>query len=747
MPFPVVNPSLARALAERGYAEPTPVQAAVLREDAAGRDLLVSAQTGSGKTVAYGLSIGHTLLGGEERLGWATSPLALIIAPTRELALQVERELEWLYAGTGARIVSCVGGMDARAERRKLAAGVHIVVGTPGRLRDHIERRGLDISALQAMVIDEADEMLDLGFREDLEFILDATPKGRRTLLFSATLPRAIVTLAQRYQNDALRIEVEATIGGHADIEYRVIRVVPYELERVVVNVLRLFEAPAALVFCNTRDAVRHLSAVLLERGFTTVALSGELSQSERNHAMQALRDGRARVCVATDVAARGIDLPGLGLVIHADLPLNAEVLQHRSGRTGRAGRKGVSVVLVPHSRRLKAQRMLGEAGVRPTFSGPPTVEEIQRLDDERLLNDPVFSAEPAEEDVAAANLLLAAHPAERLVAALVRSRRAGLPAPEEVTDPGDDRPRRRDDRPPAQADRPGRNERTRAREETREQHVPRRERGARRRDADAGARDAGDGIRPFGAEDVVHSTPEAAPSFVGQAEERKRSAPRGDFGSKVVFRVDVGRRKNADPKWLLPMICRRGGVTKREIGAIRIFENETHVEVAEHRAEAFARSVQETRGGGDNFTITPLGAGETTPAQAPRPEFKKRKPFDPDRKPHREGYAAPAGAESAPAPRPDDKKRKAYDPARKPYGEAPSAAPGHESRPPRDDYKKRKPYDPARNAGGGAASAPAGEGARATRADFKKRKPFAPAFKIAEGALRPRKKKSRKPA
>src|ERR1700754_2043444 len=342
------SPPLARALAERQYDQPTPVQSAVLADDAAGRDLLVSAQTGSGKTVAYGLAIANDLLGSAERFEPAAAPLALIVAPTRELALQVHRELEWLYQYADTRVVSCVGGMDPRREQRELAAGAHIVVGTPGRLCDHLRRNRLDVSELKAIVLDEADEMLDLGFREDMEFILEATPETRRTLLFSATLPRGIVAMAKQYQQEAFRIEVAGGDGGHADIEYRAVRIAAGGVEHAGVNVLRFFESPSALVFCSTRDGVRHLQAALLERGFSVVALSGELTQNERTTALQSLRDGRARVCVATDVAARGIDLPSLDLVIHADLPNDAEVMQHRSGRTGRAGRKGVSVLLVP---------------------------------------------------------------------------------------------------------------------------------------------------------------------------------------------------------------------------------------------------------------------------------------------------------------------------------------------------------------------------------------------------------------
>src|SRR5207253_2426454 len=268
-----------------------PVQAAVLEADAEGRDLIVSAQTGSGKTVAFGLAIAPQLLEGDGTLPYALAPVALVIAPTRELALQVSRELIWLYGKAGARIATCVGGMDPSKERRSLAQGAHIVVGTPGRLRDHLERGALDLSSLRVAVLDEADEMLDMGFREDLEEILDATPSERRTLLFSATMPKPIVALAKRYQRDALRISTVGEDRGHGDITYQAIALAPADIEPVVVNLLRFHEAESAMLFCATRENVRRLHASLTERGFNAVMLSGEHSQRERNHALQALRD------------------------------------------------------------------------------------------------------------------------------------------------------------------------------------------------------------------------------------------------------------------------------------------------------------------------------------------------------------------------------------------------------------------------------------------------------------------------
>jgi len=287
---------LQAALTARGYTSLTPVQTAVTDPDFAGADLLVSAQTGSGKTVGFGLALGPTLLGVEPLFDVADAPLALIIAPTRELALQVKRELGWLYGETGVVMASCVGGMDMRDERRALGGGAHIVVATPGRLRDHIMRGSIDLSAIRGVVLDEADEMLDLGFREDLEFILDACPDTRRTLMFSATVPAQIARLAKTYQKDAVRVATTTGERQHADIAYQAMTVANHDAENAIINILRYHEAPNAIVFCNTRAMVNRVTTRLSNRGFPVVALSGELTQSERTNALQAMRDGRARV-------------------------------------------------------------------------------------------------------------------------------------------------------------------------------------------------------------------------------------------------------------------------------------------------------------------------------------------------------------------------------------------------------------------------------------------------------------------
>lgn len=508
---------LAQALALKGYEALTSVQEAVLAEGVAGRDALVSAQTGSGKTVAFGLAIAPEILGGQDVLLYADKPIALAIAPTRELALQVARELEWLYAGAQARLATCVGGMDYRTERRALERGAHIVVGTPGRLRDHIERGSLDLSGLRAVVLDEADEMLDLGFAEDLEFILAAAPPERRTLMFSATVPKEIEKLAGEFQKDALRIVAQGEAKQHVDIEYKAYSVAVRDREHAIFNVLRYYDARTAIVFCKTRVNVNHLLARMGNRGFQVVALSGELSQQERTHALQALRDGRARVCIATDVAARGIDLPGLELVIHADLPSNSETLLHRSGRTGRAGKKGVSALIVTPAEFKKAQRLLSGAKLVAEWSSAPGADDVQAKDDLRILEHPALTA-PLGEEAGIAGELLEQFGPEALAAAFVRLWREGRSAPEVLST---------DNPMPAPA-------------------VPR---------------------------------------------------ERGEFGPSVWFRISVGRAGRAEARWLLPKICDAGSIGKDSIGAIRVREEETFVQIAEGVADKFRTQIDLDKG------------------------------------------------------------------------------------------------------------------------------------------------------
>ena len=242
IPAPIV-----KAMSDKGYENLTPVQEEVYKDDYSGLDLLVSAQTGSGKTIAFGLAIVENILSDNSFFKTPKSPEALIIVPTRELALQVKNELSWLLASSEAKIASCVGGMDIRTEKRNLETKPNIVVGTPGRLKDHIERNHFNVSNIKTVVLDEADEMLDMGFREDLEAILDTTPDDRQTLMFSATVPKGIANLAKRYQKDAVRISIGKSNSQHVDIEYRAFKIVMSDQENAIINTLRYYEATNAL--------------------------------------------------------------------------------------------------------------------------------------------------------------------------------------------------------------------------------------------------------------------------------------------------------------------------------------------------------------------------------------------------------------------------------------------------------------------------------------------------------------------
>ncbi|WP_390625191.1 DEAD/DEAH box helicase [Falsirhodobacter algicola] len=596
---------LAAALDAKGYSTLTAVQEAVIAPELAGRDALVSAQTGSGKTVAFGLAIAPEILNGADRLLFADVPLALAIAPTRELALQVARELEWLYAEAGAVIATCVGGMDYRTEKRALDRGAHIVVGTPGRLRDHIERGSLDLSGLRAAVLDEADEMLDLGFRDDLEFILEAAPEDRRTLMFSATVPREIAALAEDFQNDALRIQTAGEQKQHSDIEYRAFSVASRDKENAIFNTLRFYESQTAIVFCKTRANVNNLMARMGNRGFQVVALSGELSQQERTHALQSLRDGRARVCIATDVAARGIDLPGLELVIHADLPSNSETLLHRSGRTGRAGAKGVSALIVPQAEFRKAQRLLQGAKLVAEWGAPPSAEEVQAKDDERILTHPALV--PAGDDTPLAQTLIESFGAETVAAAFVRLWREGRSAPEVLTDV---------------------------------------------------------------------SAPPAA----------REPRPKGEFGESVWYSLTVGHTGRAEARWLLPKLCEAGGITKNDIGAIRIQQDRSFVQIAKAAAPRF----------GDGLTVEDgidmaRMEGEPSFERPERPRTPRgERPFREDRGPRPERSERPARPPRADRPARED--RPARPPREKaPYQPKPSRFVEDEA--PRAERAPRAPY------------------------------------------------------
>ena len=532
-------PALAEAIAERGYQGATPVQVAVLQAKMRGRDLLVSSQTGSGKTLAFGSLIAQTLLDGDataeghEAAGAAhriRRPSALIIAPTRELANQVRSELAWLFARTPLIVAAFTGGSDIRRDLKSLHAGADLVVGTPGRLVDLLSRKALHLEEVKAVVVDEADEMLDMGFREDLETILGAATTRTRTHMFSATLPQPILGLAARYQKDAARIDARSLgeASTHEDIVHVAYLTAMGDRRKAVVNVLRHNPDQRAIVFGTTREGVADLHRELLSQGFRAVVLSGDRAQAERNRALAALRAGEAQILVATNVAARGLDLPEVDLVVHADLPLNGEALTHRSGRTGRAGRKGTSVLIASLAERRKAERLLAYAKVDFSWATAPGAKEIRAQGERRL--EEALRAEAAAESSAAASAM-----AQRLSPDIPQDRLLLLLLDREL------------------------------------QRLPR-----------------GEVLRPVDTR-VTKSTD-------SYCRDSGPPVSHADFSrDAVVFRVNLGAESRAEPGWLLPLICRRGGVTRREVGAIRVGPKSSEFEIAGEAAQDFALAAAQT--------------------------------------------------------------------------------------------------------------------------------------------------------
>lgn len=367
-------------LAGLGYTEPTPIQRESIPPLLAGRDLLGQAATGTGKTAAFALPLLERIVPG------LSSPTALILVPTRELAMQVASAVQSYGRDLGVRVLAIYGGQSFVQQLRVLRRGVDVVVATPGRALDHLRRGTLPLDELRVVVLDEADEMLDMGFAEDIEAILQATPGGRQTVLFSATLPPRIAGIAERHLRDPVRIEIggERVAVGHPPRVRQVAYLVPRGYRAAALGrVLDLERPGSAIIFCRTRGAVDELSGTLNGRGYRTEALHGGMTQEQRDRVMRRFRSGSVTLLVATDVAARGLDIEQLTHVVNYELPSSSESYVHRIGRVGRAGREGVALTLIePREQRLL--RGIEElTKQRIEVSAVPTLAELRarRLD------------------------------------------------------------------------------------------------------------------------------------------------------------------------------------------------------------------------------------------------------------------------------------------------------------------------------------------------------------------------------
>ncbi|MEB3299507.1 MAG: DEAD/DEAH box helicase [Candidatus Sericytochromatia bacterium] len=576
-----ISQPLLDALGHMQLVDPTEVQAKAYAPALAGRDLLVQSRTGTGKTLAFLLPLMERLGARGERAG-ASGPLLLVVTPTRELAMQVGRVAVRVARPMDRRVAILTGGAPYGDQFRALRQGAEIVVGTPGRLVDHIDRTSLDLSGCAAVVLDEADEMLDMGFAEDLEKILTALPAERQTLLFSATMADPVEAIARRHLRQPEHLALSSGLEAATTLTHRVVEVFPDRRYEALANLFNLEPPDLAMVFCHTKVETETVARRLVADGFKAAYLNGDLPQAVRTRTLEAFRTRQVPILVATDVAARGIDVRGVTLVVNYDMPGSGETYVHRSGRTGRAGREGLVLNLVTPKDRGRVRRLAHEAGIAFETRTIPTAEEVRQRVQERVMEDLAKRCEAGAFDGLEdfASTLLANLEPQRLVAALLQD----LQEATAILASGYDVPVP----PPARA-------RTTPAEgrSPRAPRAPRFEGGYEAADGPARPR------RPFRTKD------EEGPPEPGM----------------VRLTVPRGKAQAVRPGWLVRHLCQRAGITSADIGSIRLFQQHSTVDVKRE----VAAQVQAVIGEGPKpsrapYDRAPRERAEAAGSHAPRP-------------------------------------------------------------------------------------------------------------------------------
>jgi len=414
-----LGPDVRRAIDAMGYHHPTPVQRAVFEPAAEGRSLVVQARTGTGKTAAFGLPLVDRLVRPSGK-----TVQAMVLCPTRELALQVGREIELLGKFRGIKVAAIYGGASMSKQIDAIQAGAQIVVGTPGRVLDHLRQKTLDPAAIRVLVLDEADEMLSMGFARELHAILETLPKNRQGLFFSATLPPDIERLAQTHLRDPELITLSSDQVGALEVAHYVYVLREGDKIAQLIRIIEVEDPESAIIFCNTRDETQRVAEALKARGFDADWLNGDLPQNDRERVMSATREGRLRFLVATDVAARGIDISHLTHVINHDFPDTAEQYVHRTGRTGRAGRTGTAIAIVGPKDIGNLYLLRLTYKIRPIEKQLPSEGELKTRAERDLLQlfvDAFAGRAVHPDDLSLARRLLTHSDAERIVACLLR--------------------------------------------------------------------------------------------------------------------------------------------------------------------------------------------------------------------------------------------------------------------------------------------------------------------------------------
>lgn len=577
-----LKPELLKALERKGFEHPMPVQTAVLRDDdLINNDIIVQAKTGSGKTLAFALPLLNEIDTKEKM------PQVIVLSPTRELAQQTAREFAWVGADLGIRVATLVGGMDMERQIRSLRDGAQIVVGTPGRVLDHLRRGTLKTEDIKSVVLDEGDNMLDMGFHDEMEAILKQMDHVERTWLFSATMPPEVLALTKQYLDAPKRISLVSDIMSHSDITQKAYIIPSRKRFEGLTNVL-IWENPSkTLIFCGTRAETQEIADKLCDIGFRATAIHGDMSQRERNNALSALRGGRVQILVATDVAARGLDIDAVSHVIQYGLPQNLESFVHRSGRTGRGGHEGSNLILLTAREARQFKNMLAHSGskLKIEWIPAPDAAEIEGQARVRFENNIIEHALETNEYEQWAEELLKRDEAQALVSGLLAKAYGDQPSGYSI------------------------------REDV--QNEMNREKGRRGNDA---------------------------PASSGARGGRERFQ-RPDMTGGAAIQLGAGRDEGWEVGPLLGAVCRAVGVSREDVGNIKLRDTSATVELSprgaalvEARKERLEReglpvtSVRPVVGGGERRGSYGGGGREGGYNKGPRREGGFRRDRDNDR-------------------------------------------------------------------------------------------------------------------
>ena len=574
-----LRPELLKALAGLGYEEPTPIQREAIPHMINGKDLLGQAATGTGKTAAFALPILQLLDMSNDR----PSPVALVLVPTRELAMQVSEAIYKYGHDLRARCVPIYGGQPIGRQIDALSRGTHVVVATPGRALDHIRKKTLKLDNIKMVVLDEADEMLDMGFAEDLEAILESTPKERQTVLFSATMPPRIDSIARRHQREPIRITIQrsSTEAGTLPLVKQSAYMIPRHHKAAALGRILDIEAPeAAIVFCRTRGEVDQLTETLNGRGYRAEALHGGMDQEQRDRVMGRFRSGVAELLIATDVAARGLDIDHLTHVVNYDVPSAPESYVHRIGRVGRAGREGVAITLAEPREQRQLQNIERLTKQKIPFEKVPSVEALRARQMElttETLREALASAPQERFESVLTELLQEFNIEQIALAAIKLTHDADQSSLDEVHIPdlsqGDTRDRR--DR----GDSRERGNRGDSRGDSRERGNRGDSRGDSRERFDRSG--SNDRSSRFGRDE--------RPDRGGRFE---RGAQRGSSGATAKLYVGLGRKAGIRPQDLVGAIANESGISGRDIGDIKVSDQFSIVEVPSGEMDNILKSM-----------------------------------------------------------------------------------------------------------------------------------------------------------